>query len=72
MTAEEATAVQTWTPRGRTATGTGLGLAIVRSVAEALGGQLHIGTQSGRGTEVTLSVPVGPAGPKTSATVLAQ
>ncbi|HEV7897259.1 MAG TPA: HAMP domain-containing sensor histidine kinase [Planosporangium sp.] len=75
MTVEEAAAVRSRVPRGRTATGTGLGLAIVRSVVEALGGQLDIETTSGHGTAVTLSVPTDPFGgivPDASAAALAQ
>ncbi|GAA1824297.1 HAMP domain-containing histidine kinase [Planosporangium flavigriseum] len=79
MTAEEAAAVGTWAPRGRTATGTGLGLAIVHSVVHALGGQVEIETAEGCGTTVTLSVPTGPTdattpmipAQRTPATVLA-
>ncbi|NJC73809.1 HAMP domain-containing histidine kinase [Planosporangium thailandense] len=73
MTPETAAALDTWTPRGRTATGTGLGLAIVRSVVQALGGEVRVDTELGRGTTVTLSVPAGgsspsaPAGPPATA-----
>jgi signal transduction histidine kinase len=42
------------------AKGTGLGLAIVRRVVETHRGRLHLQSQPGRGTTVTLTLPVNP------------
>jgi two-component system, OmpR family, sensor kinase len=73
MTAEEAAALHSRTPRGRTATGTGLGFAIVRSVVEALRGRIHVQTAPGHGTIVTLIIPSGPGtapAPKATPAVL--
>ena len=38
--------------------GTGLGLAIVQSIAVLHGGDVHISSQPGQGTRVTLSMPI--------------
>ena len=43
---------------GSTHEGTGLGLALVRSLAELHGGQLRIESAEGRGTTVTVEIPV--------------
>ena len=43
---------------GSTHEGTGLGLALVRSLAEMHGGQLRIESIEGRGTTVTVEIPV--------------
>ncbi|HUO93950.1 MAG TPA: ATP-binding protein [Rhizomicrobium sp.] len=43
---------------GSTHEGTGLGLALVRSLAEMHGGQLKIESIEGRGTTVTVEIPV--------------
>ncbi len=40
------------------ATGTGLGLAIVKEIVEAHRGEVHLATYEGKGTTVTLLVPV--------------
>lgn len=39
--------------------GTGLGLAICRSIAAALGGQLTVDSEVGRGTIFTIRIPIG-------------
>jgi len=38
--------------------GTGLGMAIVKEILELLGGRLHVQSQPGQGTQVTLWLPV--------------
>jgi len=43
--------------RGDTA-GSGLGLAIVRKAVERVGGQAHLRSEQGKGTVVTLSIPI--------------
>jgi two-component system cell cycle sensor histidine kinase PleC len=43
---------------GSTHEGTGLGLALVRSLAEMHGGQLRIESVEGRGTTVTVEIPL--------------
>lgn len=48
------------------ATGSGMGLSFVRRVVEAHGGEVHLSSREGRGTRVTLSLPLDPgrdAGP---------
>jgi two-component system phosphate regulon sensor histidine kinase PhoR len=44
--------------RSRDEGGTGLGLAIVKHLAESLGARVHVASEVGRGTRVTLTVPV--------------
>jgi two-component system, NtrC family, sensor kinase len=39
-------------------TGNGLGLAICRSIASQMGGRLHFDSQIGKGTRVTLTIPL--------------
>ena len=46
---------------GNKVTGSGLGLAIVRMLAEAMDGYAAIATELGRGTTVTIGVPLQPA-----------
>ncbi|HEY1709144.1 MAG TPA: ATP-binding protein [Rhizomicrobium sp.] len=45
--------------------GTGLGLSLVRALAERHGGAMHIQSQEGIGTEVTVELPLAPAKSKT-------
>lgn len=40
--------------------GVGLGLSIVKRMAEAMGGQVHLTSASGKGTAVTVRIPVEP------------
>lgn len=47
--------------RARSTGGAGLGLAIVRALAERAGGAIHIASQPGQGTTVTLRLPLAPA-----------
>lgn len=47
--------------RSSKARGTGLGLAIVKRIAEAHHGELHIRSQPGAGTTITLALPLGAA-----------
>ncbi len=47
--------------RCRISGGTGLGLAIVQSITSMHGGNVHISSEPGEGTRVTLSVPVSPS-----------
>jgi two-component system heavy metal sensor histidine kinase CusS len=49
------------TSRAQTSGGTGLGLAIVQSIMLLHGGEVHIGSQLGKGTRVTLHMPVSAA-----------
>jgi signal transduction histidine kinase len=45
-------------PRFSTTTsGSGLGLAIVRRLVESWGGRIEVGSESGRGTVVTVELP---------------
>ena len=48
--------------RSRHRGGSGLGLAIVQSTVEALGGEVALDTAPGRGTRVTVSLPIRTAG----------
>ena len=50
--------VQLRNSAGSTHEGTGLGLALVRSLAELHGGQLRIESVEGRGTTVTVEIPL--------------
>jgi signal transduction histidine kinase len=50
--------VQLRNSAGSTHEGTGLGLALVRSLAEMHGGQLRIESVEGRGTTVTVEIPL--------------
>jgi signal transduction histidine kinase len=40
-------------------TGTGLGLAVVNRIMEAYGGKIHLQSESGKGTIITIWIPVG-------------
>ena len=42
-------------------TGTGLGLAISRNIIEGLGGTIGVSSRPGRGTDVRIELPHGPA-----------
>jgi len=44
-------------PPGRLAAGSGLGLAIVRELVRALGGQVHVSSEPGRGTTFRVALP---------------
>jgi signal transduction histidine kinase len=48
--------------RARGVDGSGLGLFIVRAVVDAHGGQLHVRSAIGRGTAVTVILPLAPIG----------
>lgn len=52
--------------RSQSSGGTGLGLAIVKSIVTLHGGRADIASQLGRGTQVTLRIPVLPSCSKTS------
>jgi signal transduction histidine kinase len=54
---------QRWTPGHGRAGGLGLGLHIVRSFADALGAQVQIRSQSGKGTTVAVLIPTPDASP---------
>lgn len=43
--------------RARVSGGSGLGLAIVRNLVEQLGGEIHVKSEAGKGTEFTISLP---------------
>jgi signal transduction histidine kinase len=45
--------------KGASSRGSGLGLAIARNLIVAHGGDIHAGSQPGRGTTITFSVPAG-------------
>jgi signal transduction histidine kinase len=44
-------------PPGRLAAGSGLGLAIVRELVRALGGQIHVSSEPGKGTTFRVALP---------------
>jgi signal transduction histidine kinase len=44
--------------RTRATGGAGLGLAIVKQLVEALGGQVHVESTPGKGTEVSFTMPI--------------
>ena len=44
-------------PAVRRASGTGLGLYIVRSLVTMLGGQVHVRSKHGKGTQVVVTLP---------------
>ncbi|MEK8032737.1 ATP-binding protein [Ideonella sp. DXS29W] len=46
--------------------GTGLGMSIVKEIVELLGGSLSLASEPGRGTEVTLWLPLAPASASSS------
>jgi signal transduction histidine kinase len=46
-------------PRAR---GLGLGLALVRNIIKIMGGEIHVSSGRGRGTKVTISIPMPGAG----------
>jgi signal transduction histidine kinase len=41
-------------------TGTGLGLSISHELVQAHGGDIHVDSEEGRGTCVTITIPVAP------------
>ena len=56
---------------GRRQEGTGLGLPLARRLAELHGGSLHIASEKGRGTTVTVSLPASRTIPAKPAALLA-
>ena len=44
--------------RTRSTGGTGLGLAIVQAIVQKAGGSIHIASQPGKGTTVTVTLPL--------------
>ncbi|MEN8179005.1 MAG: ATP-binding protein [Pseudomonadota bacterium] len=47
--------------RQRSTGGYGLGLYLCRVIAEAHGGELNIASEPGKGTEITVTLPLQPA-----------
>jgi two-component system sensor histidine kinase BaeS len=46
--------------KGAASAGSGLGLAIARSLVVAHGGEISLASERGRGTTVTVTIPLGP------------
>jgi signal transduction histidine kinase len=55
---------------GRRHNGTGLGLPLARELAELHGGALHVGSEKGRGTTVTVTLPAARVSADTAASVV--